>query len=85
MEKPATIPAKAQIYPNPVVSELQLVVDDNWIGKEVFLMNMNGVSIQRILINNKVQKIQVTTLPKGIYFIKGENNGQRMYEKIVKL
>jgi hypothetical protein len=84
-EKPATVPAKAHIYPNPVAAELQLVAEDNWIGKEVFLMNMNGVNIQRILISNKVQKIQVANLPKGIYFIKGENNGQRMYEKIVKL
>ena len=85
VEKPTGTPAKTKIYPNPVSSDLQLIVDDIWIGKEVFLMNINGMNIQRILINNKVQKIQVASLPKGIYFIKGENNGQRMYEKIVKL
>lgn len=82
---PVIVPAPTKVYPNPVFNDLVLQTDVSWMGKELQLLNMKGTIIQRIIINDKEQKIQLGSLVKGIYFLKGRNGEQTINEKIVKL
>jgi hypothetical protein len=82
------LPAKvsSSIFPNPAGEEITLNAGDNqWIGKDVQLFNMSGLIIRNIRITNLTQKISLSGMPKGIYIIKGETAGIKMYHKIARL
>jgi hypothetical protein len=82
------LPAKvsSSIFPNPAGEEIKLNAGDNqWIGKDVQLFNMSGLIIRNIRITNLTQKISLSGMPKGIYIIKGETAGIKMYHKIARL
>jgi len=76
-----------KFYPNPTNGELILNFEYNadWIGKTVSVININGVIVSKIQINSKTQKINLSQLKAGMYFIKGENSNQKIVEKFIKL
>jgi len=82
---PPVMPAPTRLYPNPVLNDLVLQVDVSWVGHELLLLNMNGVVIQRIRVTSTEQKVGLSTLPKGVYFLKGQHGDQRINEKVIKL
>jgi hypothetical protein len=76
-----------QIFPNPVTSELTLNMDYDarWIGKELKVFNVTGQLQMRKMITSKIQKLDVSNLKLGIYFISAEKEGEKMLQKFVKL
>ncbi|MFL5807897.1 MAG: T9SS type A sorting domain-containing protein [Flavisolibacter sp.] len=76
-----------KFYPNPVAGEMVLNFDHNtsWIGKTISVINMNGTVLTRIQIGSKTQRIQLSSLKPGMYFIQGENQGEKIREKFIKL
>ncbi len=77
-----------KIYPNPVTSDLVLdfSYDLNWVGKQVRLVNINGVEVRRFQIGSKTMKLDLSSLQSGIYFLQGVNdNGSKINSKLVKL
>ena len=76
-----------QIFPNPVTSELTLNLeyDARWIGKELKVFNVTGQLQIRKMITTKIQKLNVSNLKPGIYFISAEKEGEKMLQKFVKL
>jgi hypothetical protein len=88
-ESPVEIPANTvfKIYPNPTTGELILNFEYNadWMGKTVSIVNIEGVIVMRIQINSKVQKINLSQLRSGMYFIQAENGSQKLREKFIKL
>ena len=76
-----------QIFPNPATSELtiNLEYDERWIGKQLQVINVTGHVVLTKTISSKIQKIDVSILQPGIYFIRGEKNGERMMQKFIKL
>ena len=85
-EIPVTI-TELKTYPNPATSELtiDLSFDDSWIGKELSLVSTTGMLVKKITLTTKTQKISVTALKAGIYFIRGENGAGRIMHKLIKL
>jgi hypothetical protein len=85
-EEAPVVSADLKFYPNPAVNEVRLQFEDaGWIGKELRLMNMNGLVLQKIQIAAKSQRINVAQLQPGIYFIQGENGINKVVQKLVKL
>ncbi|MFL5738952.1 MAG: M43 family zinc metalloprotease [Flavisolibacter sp.] len=76
-----------KLYPNPVSQEVVLNFDynDSWIGKTLNLVNMTGTVISQVRVTAKSQKLNLSQLRPGIYFIQGENGRMRIREKLVKL
>ena len=54
----------AQLYPNPVISEmtLDLAYDVRWIGKTINITNTQGQIVLQVTISSKYQKINVSKL-----------------------
>lgn len=73
------------VYPNPAASMVTVNVDAEWIGKELQLVNMTGTVVQRIRISSGTQKISVSQLATGIYFLQGQSAQSRISHKLVKL
>lgn len=89
VEAPAELPAANgfKIYPNPANGEVFLNLNNlsGWMGKTVSIVNINGVIVLKVMINTKAQKITISQLPSGMYFIEGENGNQKLREKLIKL
>jgi hypothetical protein len=76
-----------KLYPNPAVNELTLdfEYDATWVGKEIKILSLNGVMVRTIQISSKNQKISLSGFTAGVYFIQGNNNGNRINQKFIKL
>jgi uncharacterized protein (TIGR02145 family) len=57
------------VYPNPVIDQLNVVVDQSSVGSEYTIMNMSG----KILINDRITsqefQIDMSDFSCGVYFI----------------
>lgn len=84
-----TTPVATQFkfYPNPATAEiiLDFSFNENWLGKNISIVSINGVIVSHILVNSKNQKINVSQLKPGMYFIQGVNDGEKINEKFIKL
>jgi len=77
---------KGGIFPNPAKDEVMLnLADESWVGQDIQLLNMNGILIKQIRLTSSLQRISLENLPRGIYFIKADNNGNKINHKLVKL
>jgi hypothetical protein len=87
VEEVITESSKPKFYPNPAQGELTLNLDSNgdWMGKTISIVSINGVVVSRFQINAKTQKISLAQLKPGMYFIQGENENQKIREKLIKL
>jgi hypothetical protein len=75
-----------KFHPNPVRNEVVLNFDDqSWIGKTISIVNLNGVVIVKLQVGSKTQKLNLTQLKTGMYFIQGENGDLKIREKLIKL
>lgn len=87
---PAELPTTGdafKYYPNPTSGELVLNFGDgsNWIGKTVSIRNINGVVVTVTRINSGTQKINLSQLKPGMYFIEAENGSEKIREKLIRL
>lgn len=75
------------IYPNPATTELMLDVefDTRWVGKELQVINVAGQLEIKTTINSKIQKLDLSRLKPGLYFIRAEKPGEKIMEKFIKL
>lgn len=76
-----------QVYPDPASTEItvNLEYDARWLGKEIAVFNVAGQVQMRKMISSKVQKLDITALKPGVYFIRAEKDGERMIEKFIKM
>ncbi len=73
------------VYPNPVKGEsFSLSISDpNFDFGKLLIFNSIGALVQSQEIVDLQSDIQISTLPKGVYFLALEANGQRSMERLV--
>lgn len=83
----ATASVAFKMYPNPAASELTLdfQYDASWMGKEVRIFNVNGMTIQTVKITSNTQKVSLASFSTGLYFIKATNGSTAINQKFIKL
>ena len=77
-----------KIYPLPAGNEItfDIAYDERWIGKIVSIMNLQGQVVKQSLITAKIQKINISSLQSGVYFISAKkDDGEFIKEKFIKL
>ena len=76
-----------KIYPDPASTELNINVesDTRWVGKELQVINITGQVQIRKTISSKTQKLDISQLKPGLYFIRVEKQGEKIMEKFIKL
>jgi hypothetical protein len=74
-------------FPNPATNSITIDMeyDGRWIGKEMMIVNMNGIVEMRQMITGRIQRIDISRLKPGVYYLKAEKEGSRILEKIVKM
>ena len=76
-----------KIFPNPATSQLTINMeyDERWVGKQLQVIDITG-KIQIVkTITSKVQKLDISQLAPGVYFLKSEKTGEKMMQKFIKL
>jgi hypothetical protein len=61
--------AGINLYPNPVSDELNIEVNETFIGKSFQLFSSTGELIKKGKLDSKINRISLTKLPSGPYFI----------------
>lgn len=76
-----------QLYPNPANSYIDFYFeyDERWLGREMKILDMNGKVVMNRNITSKIQRIDISKLSAGIYFICAEKEDEKLYTKFVKL
>lgn len=69
------------IYPNPATNELTVKLNADWIGKNISIINANGVIVQNVPAKSVTQKLNLTSFRPGLYFVSVEG----VTQKFIKL
>lgn len=85
-EIPAASAFDVMLYPNPVVSELNIRFAENinGTGKTIVVYNQTGQIVQQVVLSSHTQSINVSNLRSGLYFIKVEGIKSRVMTKFLK-
>lgn len=77
-----------KIYPNPAQNEvfLDFAYDIRWIGKTIFVTNIQGQQVMNVTITSKNQRIDISRLQPGLYFLAAnKDDGESMKQRFMKL
>jgi hypothetical protein len=77
-----------QMYPNPATTRLtlDLAYDIRWIGKTIFVTNLQGQNVMSVVITSKNQQIDISRLQSGMYFLAAKkDDGESMKMRFMKL
>ncbi len=72
-----------KVYPNPTSKELTVELSNDEMETQICLYNIQGELIFEHLSKNKIEKINLKKMQKGIYFLKLQNNRINFVEKII--
>lgn len=70
-----------RFYPNPFSSEINITNSEDAIVK---IVNVNGVEVFQSIVSSSYEKIDLSRLNKGVYFIFLSNKTQSIVNKIIK-
>ncbi|HYF30907.1 MAG TPA: zinc-dependent metalloprotease family protein [Chitinophagaceae bacterium] len=77
--------AKVQVFPNPSPGNLQVIIPGNQDKAEISIQDMYGRTIMRQNSNAISTRMNISTLPSGVYVVKVNRNGKEIFStKIVK-
>jgi hypothetical protein len=79
---------KITTYPNPVVNQLDINTPDKWQRKKInfVLIDNNGKTVLKREVENAhaMERISLSQLPAGFYFLTVTCNGEVAKQKIIK-
>jgi len=77
----------AQVYPNPASSRLTIYFeyDPRWIGKELFVIDINGKTVMKKVIHANILELDISKLNAGIYFLRAQKDDEKILQKFIKL
>jgi hypothetical protein len=82
---PLAVNPSSAIFPNPTASDININLDDSWIGTTISMTDINGVVIFSVRVNSSIQKLSVSQLKQGMYLLQGDNGKRKLREKFIRL
>ena len=65
---------------------LDISYDVRWIGSNLSIMNLHGQVLMQVEVTSKIQTINVSNIPAGMYILTGRTqNGETLKQKFIKL
>lgn len=76
-----------KVYPNPATNHLRIYFeyDERWLGKELFVIDINGKIVMKKVINANIQELDISKLNAGIYFLCAQKEDEKILQKFIKL
>jgi hypothetical protein len=76
--------ATAHIFPNPATDLVYIAIPNSYENKKITLINIEGKTVLQSTLNERINKLDISTLSSGIYFIQIENKNTTELIKFVK-
>jgi dienelactone hydrolase len=78
-------PNELEMFPNPIIDNLNIVTSMNNIGGRLIVYNLMGEKVYQNLIHEKEFQINLSYLPNGPYFIMFYNNSFEYSSTFIKV
>ena len=75
---------KFSIYPNPVKNYITVELSTVTGTTHLFVLNTRGKEMMEQLVTNRITRVDVSSLPAGVYLFKIVNDGGSQVRKFVK-
>jgi len=82
---PLAVNPSTAIFPNPTAGDININLDDSWIGTTISMTDINGVVISSVRVNSSIQKLSVSQLKQGMYLLQGDNGKRKLREKFIRI
>lgn len=76
-----------QLFPNPATDEItiDMAYDARWVGRTLNVVNAQGQIAMQVPVTSKIQKVNISRLQPGIYFLNGKReDGVFIQQKFIK-
>lgn len=74
---------RLNIYPNPASADLFVEVGKENVNLPARLLNAQGVEVWKGVLASPTNQLDVSNLPKGVYFLNLVKGGKKIVEKII--
>lgn len=74
---------KLSVFPNPSHSGEFVISSETTLRGHVEITNADGSIVHRGEINSKLTSLNISELPKGIYFLKYDDGNERIVKKLI--
>lgn len=75
-----------RIYPNPATGNIQVTTDNpSWLSSELLIYNQTGQRVMNIRITGQSFSSNVSSLSRGLYFIRAGNGKSCSLVKLIKM
>ncbi len=82
--QPQTVPIEVNVYPNPIADILTIEMQENQLPVSAIVIDMQGKTVVKKLLNQTTNTIDLSELKNGIYTLTISANKQTATYKIVK-
>lgn len=84
-EQTTTSAGTIRVYPNPASNLLNVSVLGEVNGQGILkVIDQNGATVMQQTISNRLQQLDISRLPKGVYMLRINNDGNNFTSKFVK-
>ena len=83
--------SEIQIYPNPATNNIQLIISNEQLGKEVQILDITGKTVKTVIVNLALSEVEgkekqsltidISNLQNGVYFVKLGNTVQKLIKE----
>jgi hypothetical protein len=78
-------PVPVKLFPNPARQELIINLGEEWRNRQLRITDIAGNVLISFQMTSIQQSVNLSALKPGMYILCGENNGERMREKFIRL
>lgn len=76
-------PASFSLYPNPASGSITVNVEESTFPVKVEIVDMQGRVVYQDLVKNTIQRMDISALPAGLYFVRVGEEGSLGVEKLI--
>ena len=73
--------AYIEVFPNPVINDLQIVISGNELNIPYIITNLQGVVVSSGIIKSDSWQVNVSNLPEGMYLLQVKNKTLKFLKK----
>jgi hypothetical protein len=74
---------RIRAFPNPADDQVTLNIGSHLVGSELRIIDIRGALVRRVADLNTLNRIPVSDLPDGVYFIQINSGNDHIVQRII--
>jgi hypothetical protein len=76
--------APVKLFPNPARTEITITMNSEWMGAKLGIADISGRILEVLTLTSTEQRINISRLKPGVYFLTGEKDGSLLRKKFIR-